>query len=128
MTTTNNGRPLPWHDTARCDAPDGQFAGVAAERGVCGGPMVPASTMPNGHGGPRGTRIACAACGHGRIGTRSDVEKTFRAYRAWEMYEAGEIHHDRGCARCNGPLPLDRFRLCAVCVSLDNAERQGRLL
>lgn len=124
---SNGGRPLPWHDTARCEAPDAQYAGVAAERGACGGPMVPARAMPNGYGGPRNSRIACAACGHGRIGTPEDVAKTERAHRAWELYEAGTIHTDRCCARCGGVLMLDRVRLCASCVDADNAERQASL-
>lgn len=127
MASTNNGRPLPWHDTATCDAPDGQYAGVAAERGVCGGPMVPVGEMVNGYGGERGSRIACVACGMGRVGTPEDVAKAERSFRAWEMCEAGLIHMDRGCARCNGPLPLDRERLCAACVAKDNAERQACL-
>lgn len=112
----NNGRPLPWHDTATC------------EDQTCKGPMVPAGSMPNGHGGPRGTRIACAACGHGRIGNPADVAKTLRAAKAWEMYEDGLIHTDRSCARCNGPLLLERERLCTGCVEKDNAERQAVLL
>lgn len=115
MASTNNGRPLPWHDTATCEDP------------TCLGPMVPAGSMPNGYGGPPGTRIACAACGEGCIGSPEDVAKVERAYRAWEMYEAGLIHADRGCSRCNGPLPLDRERLCAPCVSKDNDERQAHL-
>lgn len=113
MTTT---KPLPWHDTATCDRPDGEYAGVAAERGVCGGPMVPAGA---------GERIVCAACGHGRIGTPEDVAKTLRAARAWAFYEDGKIHRDRGCASCNGPLFLDRERLCAPCVEKENTERQA---
>lgn len=118
--TANNGRPLPWHDTATCDE-------KAGDGGYCGGPMVPAGQMANGYGGPSGSRIACAACGHGRIGSAADVAKTERAARAWEMYEDGTIHADRGCARCNGPLPLDRERLCAPCVAQDVAERQASL-
>lgn len=106
---------MPWEDTAACHEPN------------CGGPMVPVGQMPNGHSGPKGTRIACAACGHGRIGTPEDVAKVERSARAWEMYEAGTIHTDRGCARCNGPLPLDRTRLCAPCVDAENAERQASL-
>jgi hypothetical protein len=89
--------------------------------------MVPASSMPNGHGGPAGTRIACATCGHGRIGSAEDVAKTHRAARAWELYEDGLIHQDRGCQRCNGPLFVDRERPCAPCVARDNAERQVSL-
>lgn len=108
-------KPLPWHDTATCG------------RSGCGGPMVPAGDMPRGYDGPHGTRIACAACGHGRIGTPEDVAKTLRAARAWEMLEAGLIHSDRGCARCNGPLPLTQERLCSPCVAQDNAERQASL-
>lgn len=115
MSTANNGRLLPWHDTATCDDK------------TCRGPMVPAGQMPTGYGGPPGTRIACAACGHGRIGSPEDVAKTLRAARAWEMYEAGTIHSDRGCLRCNGPLPLDRERLCVPCVEKDNADRQAPL-
>jgi len=89
--------------------------------------MVPVGKMVNGYGGPLGTRIACVACGHGRIGSPEDVAKAERAYRAWGMYEDSSIHTDRGCARCNGPLPLDRTRLCAQCVEADNAERQSSL-
>lgn len=123
----NNGRPLPWHDTPTCDASDGQYAGVSAERGVCGGPMVPVGKIVNGHSGPSGARIVCVACGHGRVGTSDEVARAERSSRAWELYESGEIHQDRGCARCNGPLPLDRSRLCAPCVEKDNAERQASL-
>lgn len=110
--SANNGRPLPWHDTATC------------EEAGCMGPMVPAGKMANGHGGPAGTRIACAACGHGRVGTAEDVARTERAHRAWELYEAGLVHTDRGCARCNGALHLYRQRLCGPCVDKDNAARQ----
>lgn len=124
---TNKGRTLPWHDTARCEASDAPYAGVSAERGVCGGPMAPVRAMSNGYGGGSNARIACLACGEGRIGTPEDVAKTERAHRAFEMYEAGTIHADRGCSRCNGPLPLDRTRLCASCVDVDNADRQASL-
>ena len=123
MSAINNGRPLPWHDTATCKAPDGEYAGVAAQRGVCGGPMVPA----NGRSGPRASRIVCVACGTAREGSPEDVAKTERSCRAWELYETGLVHHDRGCTRCNGPLLLDRMRLCAGCVAKDNAERQATL-
>jgi hypothetical protein len=118
--TANNGRPLPWHDTARCEAPD-------SDGGVCGGPMVPVAEMPNGYGGPRRSRIACAACGAARVGSAEDVAKTERASRAFRMLDAGLIHTGRGCDRCNAPLPLDRLRLCSGCVSKDNAERQASL-
>lgn len=129
MTTTNNGRPLPWHDTPTCDAPSTTWVdGKAVPDGACGGPMVPVAKMVNGHGGPAGTRIACVACGHGRVGTAAEVAQATRADRAWEMHEAGLIHIDRGCARCNGPLPLDRERLCGPCVVQDNNDRQGVLL
>jgi hypothetical protein len=110
--STNNGRPLPWHDTATCDDVR------------CRGPMVPAGSTERVY---PGERIACAMCGHGRIGSPVDVAKTIRAAKAWELYEAGIIHTDRGCVRCNGPLPLDRLRLCAGCVERDNAERQATL-
>jgi hypothetical protein len=89
--------------------------------------MVPVSDMPNGYSGPPGSRIACSACGTARVGTPEDVDKTLRAHRAWTLYEAGTIHHDRGCARCNDPLPLDRERLCAPCVEKDNTARQASL-
>lgn len=114
-TKPNGGRPMPWHDTATC------------EDATCKGPMVPAWDMPNGHGGPRDSRIACAACGLGRVGTSEDVEKTSRAHTAYALLDAGKIHGDRGCARCNGALPLDRVRLCSDCVEKDNAERQAVL-
>jgi hypothetical protein len=117
--TTNNGRPLPWHDTPTCERD------MKGEK--CGGPMVPAGQMPNSYDGPRGTRIACAACGHGRVGKMEEVARAMWAAKAWEMYEDGLIHTDRGCARCNGPLPLERTRLCAGCVEKDNAERQASL-
>jgi hypothetical protein len=123
----NNGRPLPWHDTARCTASDAQYAGVAAERGTCGGPMVPVRDMHNGYSGPSGSRIACTACGEAKVGTPAEVAKVERAHRAFELLEAGTIHADRGCQRCNGPLPLDRERLCATCVEKDNRERQASL-
>lgn len=112
MAETNGGRPLPWHDTATCEAPG------------CKGPMVPVRGMANGFGGPADSRIACAACGTGRVGTPEDVAKTERSSRAFELYDAGSVHPDRGCARCNGPLTLDRQRLCAGCVEKDTAERQ----
>jgi hypothetical protein len=123
----NNGRPLPWHDTATCSEPDAQYAGVSAEQGACGGPMVPVRAMPNGYSGPRDSRIACAACGQARAGSPAEVEKVERAYRAFELLESGLIHADRGCERCNGPLTLDRFRLCSGCVEKDNRERQSSL-
>lgn len=103
-------RPLPWHDTARCEEKD------------CGGPMI-----PDGFRTSEGTRIKCVACGHGRIGSREDVEKTLRAHRAWELYEDGNIHLDRGCARCGWVLPVSQERLCPPCVKKDNAERQASL-
>jgi len=108
----NNGRPLPWHDTATCEDPD------------CLGPMVPAGAGERC--GPDG-RIMCAACGHGRIGSPADVAKVERASHAWHLYETGAIHTDRGCTRCGGVLPIARERLCARCVEKDNAERQGSL-
>lgn len=86
--------------------------------------MVPAGQMSNGYSGPPGTRIACAACGHGRVGSPEDVRKTLASARAFELYEDGLVHVDRGCARCNGPLLLERQRLCAACVEKDNVERQ----
>lgn len=119
MTPTNEGRPLPWHDTPTCTE--------TTKTGPCGGPMVPVGKMVNGYGGEKGSRIACVACGHGRVGTLEEVDRAEQADRAWELYEAGEIHDDRGCARCNGPLPLYRTRLCAPCVTVDNAERQASL-
>jgi hypothetical protein len=122
MTTTNNGRPLPWHDTPRCEAPDRD-----GPKGVCGLAMVPVSQMSNGYGGPAGSRIACSGCGEGRVGTAAEVRQAERAQRAWEMYESGLVHPDRGCEKCNGALTLDRFRLCAPCVAKDNAERQACL-
>jgi hypothetical protein len=127
MVTLNNGRPLPWHDTATCEASDSAYAGVAAERGVCGGPMVPVEDMPNGYSGPPGSRIAYAACGTARVGTPEDVERTRRAARAHDLWLKDLVHPDRGCARCNAALPLDRERLCAPCVAKDNAERQAPL-
>lgn len=111
----NSGRLMPWEDTAKCD------------KATCSGPMVPVGKMTNGHTGPRGSRIACVACGTARVGTPQDVAKAEAAQRAWELYEAGLIHPDKGCARCNGPLTLDRARLCAPCVDADNAERQAAL-
>lgn len=111
----NNGRPMPWHDTATCEDPE------------CQGPMVPVEEMANGYGGPVGSRIACSACGEGRVGTEDDVQKTRRAALAWDMHEAGLVHPDRVCARCNGALPLDRVRLCAPCVERDGRERQVNL-
>lgn len=89
--------------------------------------MVPVRDMPNGYGGPASSRIACCACGVGRIGTPEDVAKAERSYRAYRLYDAGEVHPDRGCARCNGALSLERSRLCERCVDDDNAERQSRL-
>lgn len=111
----NDGRPLPWHDTATC------------EDATCKGPMVPVRDMANGYGGPPDSRIACAACGLGRIGSSEDVAKTERSYRAFELLDAGRIHPDRGCARCGGALLLERARLCEVCVEKDNEERQVSL-
>ena len=115
MNDANGGRPLPWHDTATC------------RRSECGGPLVVASEMPNGHGGPRDARVACAACGEGWRGTRVEVVKARRAEAAWRLYEAGLVHPDRGCERCNASLMLERSRLCGPCVEKDVAERQGSL-
>ena len=111
----NGGRPLPWHDTATCDD------------ATCMGPMVPVRDMANGYGGPPGSRIACAACGLGRVGTAEDMAKTERSYRAFLLWDAGKVHPDRGCEICNDALPLDRFRLCESCVVGDNAKRQASL-
>lgn len=113
--TVNNGRPLPWHDTAKC------------ERKECGGPMVPVEAMGNGYSGPTGSRIACAACGESRVGTPEDVAKTRRANEAFHLWQADLVHPERGCERCNAALRLDRVRLCAPCVAKDNAERQASL-
>jgi hypothetical protein len=127
MSTTNNGRPMPWHDTPTCDAPDAEYAGIAAERGVCGGPMVPVDYMPNGYNGPKGSRIACTACGTARVGTPEDVARAKRAQAAWDALLSGTIHEDRGCVSCNAPLPLERERLCERCVDKDIARRQAPL-
>ncbi|NTX08924.1 hypothetical protein [Myxococcus sp. CA040A] len=86
--------------------------------------MIPVRAMVNGYSGPRGTRIACAGCGKGRVGTAEEVQKTERAERANNLLDAGKIHDDRGCSCCNGPLPRERFRLCADCVEADNEARQ----
>jgi hypothetical protein len=124
----NNGRPMPWEDTATCTRFEARWKGdVGRPDGVCGGPMVPVRDMPNGYSGPSGSRIACAACGEAKVGTTTEVAKVERAHRAFELLEAGTIHADRGCQRCNGPLPLDRERLCATCVEKDNRERQASL-
>ena len=113
--TANNGRPLPWHDTATC------------ERKGCDGPMVPVEAMGNGYSGPAGSRIACAACGEARVGAPDDVAKTRRADEAFHLYQSDLVHTDRGCERCNAALRLDRSRLCDPCVEKDNAERQASL-
>lgn len=94
---------------------------------MCGGPLVPVRDMPNGYGGERGARIACAACGHGVVGTAEEVARAERSAAAFRALERGEVHEDRACAKCGGVLPLERFRLCAPCVERDNAERQGVL-
>lgn len=114
-TRPHGGRPLPWHDTATC------------EDATCKGPMVPVRDMPNGYGGPRDSRIACAGCGLGRVGSPEDVAKTERSYAAFELLDAGMVHADRGCARCNGALMMDRQRLCEGCVEEHNFEQQGVL-
>lgn len=124
MSDANNGRPLPWHDTANCNASDAEYAGVAARKGKCGGPMVSVSRMANGFDGPRDSRIACCACGKARRGTPEDVEKVARSDRAFDLWAAGRVHADRGCAKCNGPLLLERERLCGPCVERDVADRQ----
>jgi hypothetical protein len=125
----NNGRPLPWHDTPSCRQPFHSIGpdSPSAMDGVCGGPMVPVRDMANGYGGERGASIACAACGHGIVGTAEEVARAERSSAAFRMLERGEIHAARGCARCNGVLPIGRFRLCVSCVEKDNAERQGVL-
>lgn len=89
--------------------------------------MVPVREMSNGYDGERGARIACAACGHGIVGTDEDVARARRSSAAFRSLERGEIHPDRGCAMCNGALPIDRFRLCVSCTERDNAQRQGSL-
>ncbi len=111
MGELNGGRPLPWVDCPTCPA--------------CLMPtMVPVRSMGNGHGGGAKARIACSFCGIGRRGSPRDVAQAERAERAYELHLAGKIHEDRGCARCNGPLLLERFRLCEGCVEQDNAARQ----
>lgn len=112
MSKVNGGRPLPWHDNPICPDPK------------CSGPMVPVRFMANGFGGPGDSSIACAACGAGIRGDDQAVAQAERAQRAWDLRERGLIHEDRGCARCNGPLPRDHQRLCADCVVVDTAERQ----
>jgi hypothetical protein len=83
--------------------------------------------MANGWMGPADSRIACSACGAAVRGTADEVRQANRAERAFEAWNKGGIHEDRGCERCNGALPLDRMRLCASCVEKDNAERQEPL-
>lgn len=114
MPPTNNGRPLPWHDTALCDRP------------LCGGPMVPVGPPPHRYVAS-GARIYCAACGKGRRGTQADVAKSVRAALAYRQLEDGLVYPDRGCQRCNSALPLDRDSLCVGCVDLDLDERQASL-
>lgn len=99
----------------------------SAMDGVCGGPMVPVREMANGYDGERGARIACAACGHGIVGSAEEVARAERSSAAWDAVLRGDVHEDKACARCNGVLPIDRFRLCASCVEKDNAQRQGEL-
>lgn len=111
VTTMNGGRLLPWADCPKC--PTCKMHSV-----------VVVSAMSNGHSGPKGARVACAGCGVGRIGGIKEVAQARRAEVVYQLLLAGKIHEDKGCERCNGPLFLDRFRLCADCVSADNAERQ----
>lgn len=111
MSETNGGRPLPWADLPLCPACRTHTVVVVA-------------AMANGHSGGAKARIACSACGVGRVGATSDLRRCERAESAYRRYLAGRIHPDRGCERCNGALLLDRQRLCASCVEKDNAERQ----
>lgn len=86
--------------------------------------MVPSENMGNGFSGPLTARIACAACGHGRIGSAEDVRKTLSSARAWALLEDGKIHDDRACERCHGVLPIESQRSCPPCVAQDMTERQ----
>lgn len=125
--TVNGGRPLPWQDTPECGAVD------ETDGRVCHGPMAPVREMPNGFYVPEGVtreacRIACVMCAMARVGTDAEVAQTERANAAYLLMESGRVHPDRGCACCNGPVPLDMARLCsAACVEKDNARRQALL-
>lgn len=99
-------RPLPWHDTPKCNDL------------VCSGPVV-ASLEYSGFG--------CAACGEEYWPTPAEEAQIARAEAAWDLVEAEKAHEDRACARCNGVLLIERFRLCEPCTDADNAERQERL-
>lgn len=120
-----SAKPLPWHDTPNCL--EGKVEYGTGRPYVCGGPLVPVREMANGYYGDDGARFACAACGHGIVGTTEEVVRAERSSAAFRAYERGEVWPDRGCERCNCALPVDRFRLCASCVEKDNAARQGSL-
>lgn len=112
-------KPLPWHDTPRCRA---KFYSIgpdspSAMDGVCGGPIVSAKELG-------GSGYYCGACGEKFRPNADERVQIERAETAWEAVLRGEVHEDRGCAKCGGVLPIDRFRLCASCVERDNAERQ----
>jgi hypothetical protein len=112
-------RPLPWHDTPTCTAPDDEYAGVSAQRGVCGGSVIDLSENGGGY--------ACGACGAGFRPNAAERAQLLKAEAAWNRVLRGEVHETKVCARCGGCLEIERFRLCAACVEAENAERQGTL-
>jgi hypothetical protein len=108
MSSTNGGRPLPWHDTPLC-----------TEEG-CGLHMTADFTNTEG-------RLQCAGCGTQRVATKREWAQAYRAEAAWLLVEQGLAHSDRACSRCNRALPLTCERTCPPCVEKDNRERQHEL-
>lgn len=112
-------RPLPWHNVPKCQKSDAEYAGVSAQLGTCGGPIVDLSENGGGY--------ACGACGAAFHPSADERAQLQRAESAWSLVLEGKVHEDRACARCGGVLPIEQFRLCAPCVERDSAERQKRL-
>jgi hypothetical protein len=110
-------RPLPWHDTPRCGKPTTQD-GPWQDRPRCNGAIVSPCDGPS---------WVCILCGSAFTPNAAERAQLLKAEAAWERVLRGEVHETKACARCGGCLEIDRFRLCAACVELENAERQGSL-